>query len=207
MGGWAFMIWVDNPDGTTYRLHTGDAGSTELVAKHTGEFDRFTVREVSWNGARLQSLEDAENNATTILWIGDHHEISTSAPGTSVPLEPFMDRLSKFDIADSPDGIVLTPRPGLGGRLRNLLAANSIQDVCTVTVKPVADVVSFIPRRAGKKVRGGQLWRTEERDEAGSLLYRSALVANATTATVLTPVRDDDPRLIEAAESVNFSLN
>ncbi|MDI6103047.1 hypothetical protein QLQ12_30975 [Actinoplanes sp. NEAU-A12] len=205
LGGWAFMLWVDSPEGT-YRLHTGTAGSTELVTKQTGEFAGFTVREVSWKGARLQSFEDTANNGTTVLWIGAHHELSTFVAGTSVPLEPFMDRLSKFDIQDSPEGIVLTPRPGSGRRLRNMLAANTIRDVCSLTVKPVEDVVSYIPKRAGKKVRGGQLWRTEERDTSGSLMYRTALIANETTATVLTPVRDDDPRLIEAAESVNFSL-
>ncbi|MFF5213472.1 hypothetical protein [Streptosporangium sp. NPDC000396] len=205
MGPWAFMVWVHGQSGT-YRLHTGAAGSTELVTKHTGEYSRFTVREVAYGGNRIVSHEDTQNGGTTLLWIGPHHEVSTFVAGTGVPVELFIDLLGKLDVQDTPEGVTVIPRPGSGLRLGNLLGANTLGQVCAVTVKPVDDVRSALPRASGKRVRGGSLWRNDERDPSGKV-QRSALLVNDTTATTMLPFNQDDPKLVSEAESISFTLN
>jgi hypothetical protein len=203
--GWSYMLWVHGDNGG-YRIHTGAAGARELVARYLGEFSRFIVREASWNGARLVSYEDPEISGTTMLWIGAHHELYTFIPGTNVPFEVFMDQLGRFDVQDAPDGLVLTPRPGSRVQLASLIAVNTLDGVCSVQVKPRSEAAPDLPGRAGKRVRGGELWKVDERAADGKL-FRSALLVNDTTATTLIAARPDDPRFAAVADSVHCKLN
>jgi hypothetical protein len=203
--GWGFMLWV-NGDGGAYRIHTGPAGVTELVARHRGDFSRFTVREASWKGARLVSHEDPKISGTTMLWIGPHHELYTFVAGTSVPFEVFMDQLSKVDLQDSPDGLVLTPRAGSRARLSSLIAVNTLDGICSVQVKPRSEAAPELPDHAGRRVRGGELWKDDKRAADGGL-FRSALLVNDTTATTLIAAKADDPRFAAVADSITCGLN
>ncbi|MFC6087066.1 hypothetical protein [Sphaerisporangium aureirubrum] len=201
--GWSYMLWAYGDDGA-FRLHTGAAGARELIARHLGEFDRFTVREVSWNGARLISHEDAESGGTTMLWIGPHHEIYTFVPGLNVPFEVFMGQLSVFDIRDAPEGVVLAPRLGSRVRLSSMLAFNTLDGVCSVQVNPVAEMPA--PGGTGKRVRGGALWKVDETRADGRVL-RSAIVVNDTTTTTLVARQADDPRFAAVVDSIKCRLN
>jgi hypothetical protein len=66
LGPWAFQLWIYGQRGA-YRLHTGAAGSTELVEKQTGRHGRLTVREASLAGRRIVSYEDGPDGGTTFL--------------------------------------------------------------------------------------------------------------------------------------------
>ncbi len=200
--GWSYMIWAQSDNGAL-RFHTGAAGSRELIARHLGEYERFTVREVSWNGARLVSHEDLENGGTTMLWIGPHHEVYTFVPGTNVPFEVFIGYLSLFDIQDAPEGVVLAPRPGARVRLGDLLAVNSLEGVCSIQVNPAGSLPT--PGGSGKRVRGGALWKRDERAADGRVL-RSAILVNATTTAILTAREADDPRFAAVADSLTCGL-
>lgn len=201
--GWSYMVWAYGADGN-FRFHTAAAGARELISRQLGEYDRFTVREVSWNGARLVSHEDPANGGTTMLWIGPHHEIYTYVPGVNVAFEAFMGLLSGFEIDDAPDGVVLVPRPGSATRLTNLLAFNTLREVCSVQVNPVADLPA--PGGTGKRVRGGSLWKLDERRADGKVL-RSAIIVNETTTATLVARRADDPSFAAVADSIKFKLN
>ncbi|GAA0411926.1 hypothetical protein Acor_15900 [Acrocarpospora corrugata] len=201
--GWSYMVWARG-DGGSLRFHTAAAGARELISRHLGEYGRFTVREVSWNGARLVSHEDPENGGTTMLWIGPHHEVYTFIPGVNVPFEAFMGHLAGFDIQDAPDGVVLAPRLGARVRLGNMLAVNTLDGVCSVQVNPVGDLPR--PGGTGKRVRGGALWKLDERRADGRVL-RSAIVVNETTTTTLIAREADDPRFAAVADSITCGLN
>ncbi|MEO3808039.1 hypothetical protein ABGB17_03460 [Sphaerisporangium sp. B11E5] len=201
--GWSYMVWAYGEDGAL-RFHTAAAGARELIARHLGEYDRLTVREVSWNGARLVSHEDPANGGTTMLWIGPHHEVYTYVPGLNVPFEAFMAQLAPFDVRDAPDGVVLAPRAGSSTRLANLLAFNTLEGVCSVQVNPAAELPA--PGGPGKRVRGGALWKLDERRADGRVL-RSAVLANETTTATLIARQADDPRFAAVADSIKFKLN
>jgi hypothetical protein len=199
--GWSHLIWAQSDSGAL-RFHTGAAGARELITRHLGEYERFTVREVSWNGARLVSHEDPEND-TTMLWIGPHHEVYTFVPGTNVPFEVFIGHLSVFDIHDAPEGVVLAPRPGARVRLGDMLAVNSLEGVCSIQVNPAGSLPT--PGGTGKRVRGGALWKRDERAADGRVL-RSAILVNTTTTTILTAREADDPRFAAVADSLTCGL-
>jgi hypothetical protein len=206
IGGWAYLIWAHGPTGGT-RFHVTPAGSAEIVSKQLGAWPRFTVREAQWNGGRMLSLEDPESGGTNMVWVGPHNEISTFFNGMGVPFEAFMDILVKFDIRDAPEGLTMLPRAGSGLTLGNLLAVNTIDQVCSVQVKPVADASESIPRSAGKRVRGGSMWRVDERDEAGAVQTRSVFMVNDTAATTVVASRPDDARFIGVVESIQCRLS
>ncbi|MEU4511403.1 hypothetical protein AB0G05_18080 [Nonomuraea wenchangensis] len=205
IGGWAYIIWAHGPTGGT-RFHVTPAGSSEILAKQLGDWSRYTVREAQWNGGRLLALEDPASG-TNMVWVGPHNEVSTFFTGTGVPFEAFMDLLAKFDIRDSPEGLTLLPRAGSGLTLGNLMAVNTIDQVCSVQVKPVADASDSIPRAKGKNVRGGAMWRVDERDEAGALQTRSAFMVNDTAATTVVASRPDDVRFIDVVETISCRLS
>lgn len=142
-----------------------------------------------------------------MVWVGPHNEVSTFFNGTGVPFEAFMDILAKFDIQDTPQGLAMLPRAGSGLTLGNLLAVNTIDQVCTVQVKPVADASESIPRATGKRVRGGSMWRVDEQDEAGAVRTRSVFMVNDTAATTVVAARPDDARFIDVVESISCRLS
>jgi hypothetical protein len=199
---WSYLLWAYGDDGAL-RFHTAAAGARELITRHLGEFDRFTVREISWNGARLVSHEDPETGGTTMLWIGPHHEVYTFIAGVNVPFEAFMGQLAGFDIQDAPDGVVLAPRLGSRVRLTNMLAFNTLEGVCSVQVNPAADMP--VPGGSGKRVRGGALWKVDQRSADGGVL-RSAILVNDTTTTTLVARQADDPRFAAVADSIKCRL-
>ncbi|MFE3453037.1 hypothetical protein ACFXJ8_29355 [Nonomuraea sp. NPDC059194] len=205
VAGWAYAVWAYGPDGG-YRLNVSPAGSAESVAKKMGDWPRYVVREATWNGGRILSLEEQEQAFTNMLWIGPHHEVATVVNGIGVPLETFMDRLSLFDVRDAADGLTLLPRAGSGQQLGNMLAVNAIDQLCSVQVVPVAQTATYLPNTAGKSVRGGRMWRIDETDQRGRVSSRSALVVNETTATTITAAQPDDPRFIAAVESITCGL-
>ncbi|MFD1939569.1 MULTISPECIES: hypothetical protein [Nonomuraea] len=205
IGRWAYAVWLYGPDGG-YRVNVSPAGSEESISKQSGDWSRYVVREASRNGGRILSLEDPENSGTNMLWIGPYHEVGIFVPGTGVPLETFMDRLSLFDVRDAPDGLTMLPRPGSGHQFGNLLAVNTINQLCSVQVTPASQVTSFMPGTEGRRVRGGQMWRIDETDQRGRVRSRSALVVNDTTATTITAARPEDPRFVVAVESISCGL-
>jgi hypothetical protein len=205
IGGWAYLIWAHGPT-SGIRFQVTPAGSTEVVSKQLGDWARYTVREAQWNGGRILSLEDPASG-TNMVWVGPHNEVSTFFNGTGVPFEAFMDILAKFDIQDTPQGLAMLPRAGSGLTLGNLLAVNTIDQVCTVQVKPVADASESIPRAAGKRVRGGSMWRVDEQDEAGAVQTRSVFMVNDTAATTVVAARPDDARFIDVVESISCRLS
>ncbi len=201
--GWSYLLWARSDRGAQ-RFHTGAAGARELIARHLGEYDRFTVREVSWHGARLVSHEDPENGGTTMLWIGPHHEVYTFVQGTNVPFEAFIGLLAAFDVRDAPDGVVLAPRLGARVRLDGLLAVNSLEGVCSIQVNPAGALPT--PGGTGKRVRGGALWKRDERADDGRVL-RSAVLVNTSTTTILTARDADDPRFAAVADALTCGLS
>lgn len=205
IGGWAYLIWAHGPTGGM-RFQVTPAGSAELVSKQLGDWSRFTVREAQWNGDRIMSLEDPESG-TNMVWVGPHNEVATFFTGTNVPFEAFMDVLAKFDIRDTPEGLTMLPRAGSGLTLGNLLAVNTIDQVCNVQVKPAEEASEAIPRSAGKRVRGGSMWRVDERDAAGAVQTRSAFMVNDSTATTVVAARPDDARFISVVESISCRLS
>ncbi|MBB6348119.1 hypothetical protein ACWGH8_19880 [Nonomuraea muscovyensis] len=205
IGGWAYLIWAHGPTGGI-RFQVTPAGSAELVSKQLGDWSRFTVREAQWNGGRLMSLEDPESG-TNMVWVGPHHEVATFFNGTGVPFEAFMDILAKFDLQDTPDGLTMLPRAGSGLTLGNLLAVNTIDQVCNVQVKPIADSSEAVPRSSGRRVRGGAMWRVDERDESGAVKTRSVFVVNETAATTVVAANPDDTRFIGVVESISCRLS
>ncbi|MEU7894079.1 MULTISPECIES: hypothetical protein [Nonomuraea] len=206
IGGWAYIVWAFGPEGGL-RFYVTPAGSAEVIGKQLGEWGKYTVREAGWNGGTLRSLEDPEAGGTTMMWIGPHHEISTYVNGVGVPFEVFMDKLAAFDVQDAPEGLTMLPRAGSGMSLANLLAVNTIDQVCSVQVKPLADVASDVPRTRGKQVRGGSMWRVDDHDESGQLRSRSALLVNRSTATTVMAARSDDPQFVSVVESITCELN
>lgn len=57
-----------------------------------------------------------------------------------------MDWLAQFDIQDSPTGLTMLPRPGSRVRYGRMLAFNTIDQVCSVQIKPKGDVTDALPR-------------------------------------------------------------
>jgi hypothetical protein len=206
IGGWAYNLWVYG-EGGGVRFDVTPAGSNELVSRELGEWARFKVREASWNGGRIVSLEDPENGGTNMVWVGPHNEVSSYVGGVGVPLEIFMDMLSKFAVDDAVEGLTLLPLAGSGLRQGKLLAVNVIDQLCSVQITPVAEATENIPRSQGKQVRGGSMWRFDERDEKGALRTREAFVVNDTTATSIITYQPEDPKFISVAGSLTCSLS
>lgn len=87
MNPWSYIVWAYGEGGGT-RFNINAAGSTELIAKLTSEWDNLKVREVSWNGERIQSHEDRASGGTTLLWIGPHNEPVPSSTGPAYRWRP-----------------------------------------------------------------------------------------------------------------------
>lgn len=205
-GGWAYISWLYG-EGGGLRFNVTPAGSHELVSRELGEWARFKVREASWNGGRIRSVEDPENSGTNLVWVGPHNEVSSFVGGVGVPLELFMDMLSKFAIDDAVEGLTLLPLAGSGLRHGKLLAVNLIDQLCSVQIRPIAEATGYLPRSKGKQVRGGSMWRFDDRDEKGALRTREAFVVNDSTATSIITYQPDDPKFVSVAGSLTCSLS
>lgn len=205
IGRWAFISWLLGQDGGL-RFNVTPAGSAELITRELGDWPRFKVREASWNSGRIVTMEDPENGGTNMVWVGPHNEVSSYVGGQGVPLEIFMDMLAKFEIEDAVEGLTLLPRAGSGLQHSKLLATNVIDQLCSVQIKPVADVAEDIPRSKGKQVRGGSMWRFDDVDEKGALRTREAFVVNDSTATSIITYEPEDPKFISVAGSLTCAL-
>ncbi|MDX6235536.1 MAG: hypothetical protein QOG10_351 [Kribbellaceae bacterium] len=205
IGRWAYISWLFGAGGGL-RFNVTPAGSAEIVTRELGDWPRFKVREVAFNSGRIMSMEDPENGGTNLVWVGPHNEVSSYVGGTGVPLEIYMDMLAKFDIEDAVEGLTLLPRAGSGLQHGKMLATNVIDQLCSVQIKPVADAAEYIPRSKGKQVRGGSMWRFDDRDENGGLRTRSAFVVNDSTATSIITYQPEDPKFISIAGSLTCSL-
>jgi hypothetical protein len=206
IGPWSYISWIFGTGGGM-RFHVTPAGSTELITKQLGEWPRFKVREVAWNGGRIQSLEDPETGGTNMVWVGPHNEVSSYVGGAGVPLEIFMDMLSKFAVDDAVEGLTLLPRAGSGLQQGKMLATNVIDQLCSVEIRPVADAADNVPSSQGKQVRGGSMWRFDDRDDTGTLHARTAFVVNDSTATSVITFKPEDPKFISVVGTLTSSLS
>ncbi|HET6292299.1 MAG TPA: hypothetical protein VFG33_02960 [Kribbella sp.] len=206
IGGWAYNSWLYG-EGGGVRFNVSPAGSSELVSRELGDWARYKVREVSWNSGRIVSMEDLENGGTNLVWVGPHNEVSSHLGGVGVPLEIFLDMLAKFDIDDAVDGLTLLPRAGSGLRHGKMLAVNTIDQLCSVQITPIAEAIESIPLTEGKRVRGGSMWRVDDRDEKGALRTREAFVVNDSTATSIITQQPEDPKFISVVSSLTCSLS
>lgn len=204
-GAWGFMLLVQAAKGS-FRLQTNPRGSVEMISVHTGRRPHLTIREASYGDYTIASYEDREQGGTEFAWLGDFHEVSTYFHGIDASLELFVEQLRLLDIADSREGVLVRARPGLGTRITYAVGANFITDVCGLTVKPIENVVSNLPKAAGRQVRGGELWREDEYDAAGALAQRTLYLANSTTFSMLAPFKPDDPALVPLVEELNVQL-
>lgn len=203
-GPWGFRLRLTAPSGAA-RLTTGTTGSFEAVERHTGRLAAYTVREVAYRGRPLVSYEDAENATTTFLWRGQNHELSWTTGGKQVSFDPFVALLRVLHLDDSPSGLVVRAKRGTGVSVAMSVAANTLTDLCAITVMPTQDSSVNLPSHAGKKVSGGVMWRTDEVDSRGAVL-RTASIANASTLTQLGFFQPNSPANTEIAESLKVSL-
>lgn len=203
MGPWGFMVEANGASGPV-RMHTGTVGSLEATESFLGTLETYRRREVHRGSVRVVALETVDPALTTFLWQGAHHEVSATVGGTQVPFEAFLDLLDHFEVTDQQTGVILRPKAGSGATVRFLVAANSIQGVCAVSVKPVEAVRRNLPRHAGKAVRGGVLWQETEQLQSG--LMRRAIIANDTAAVVLETDRPDDAAFVDVVSTLSIDL-
>jgi hypothetical protein len=187
-------------------LHTGTVGSYEAVQQHTGTLQNYLRREVSFRGRPLISHEAVEETATTtFLWLGTHHEVSWTVAGRDVSFEIFTEALSAVDVDDSPGGMRLVPRRGTSASVAMTLAANTFTDLCAVLVTPTTSPSLRVPSHAGKKVRGGVMWRTDALREDGTM-HRTATIASPTAVTDLGFFEPDAPANMEIVEKLQVHI-
>jgi hypothetical protein len=204
-GEWGFQFTVRAAKGS-FRLQANPRGSVEMIAVHTGRREHLTVREASYGDHMIASYEDPERAGTQLAWLGDFHEVSTYVHGVGVSLEMFVGQPRLFEIIDSHDGVVVRAKPGLGTEITQAIAANFITGVCGLSVKPIEDVAANLPAGAGRKVRGGELWREDEFDVAGALTRRTLYLANRSAYTAVTPFTPDDPALVPLVQELDVQL-
>jgi hypothetical protein len=205
MGPWGFMLRLSLPTKGA-RLNTGSTGSFEAVARHTGELERYDIREVSYRSRPLVAYEDAENATTTFLWSGRNHELSWTAGGREVPFSAFTSLLSVVNLNDSPSGLVVTAKPGTGASVSMSLAANTLTGLCAITVQPIRDQSVQVPEHAGRRVSGGIMWRTDESGADGTL-RRTAAIAGSSTLTYLGFFEPNAPANAELSQYLRVTLS
>lgn len=205
MGPWGFKLRLRQPTGLVF-LCTGKTGSFEAVERYTKGFERYVRRDVRYRGRPLVSYEDAENAITTFLWLGLHHELSWTVGGREVSFDLFTAMLAAVDLDDSPDGLVVRPKRGTGGDVSMSVAANTLIDLCAITVLPLNDPSVTVPAHAGKKVNGGIMWHSDEHSPDGTAVRRTAAIAGATTLTYLGFFEADSLANVEISESLQVTF-
>lgn len=204
-GPWGFKSSLRR-QGNEAALHTASVGSFETVQGHTGTLRNHVRREVSFRGHPLVSHEAVEESATTtFLWLGAHHEVYWTVAGRDVSFEVFTETMSVVDLDDSPSGLVIVPKRGTGATVGLTMAANTLTDLCAVIVKPLENPSVQLPNHAGKKVKGGVMWRTDARRDDGSL-ERTATIAGTTAVTDLGFFEPDAPANMEVAENLQIKI-
>jgi hypothetical protein len=204
MGPWGFKLRLRQPAGLAF-LNTGTTGSFEAVERYTDRLDRYVRREVRYNGRPLVSFEDTENAITTFLWLGAYHELSWTAAGLEVSFDLFIAVLATVELDDRPDGLVVKPKRGTGGEVSVSAAANTVTNLCAITVLPLTEPSVMVPSHAGKKVTGGIMWHSDEQNPDGSL-RRTAAIASATALTYLGFFEADSQANVEISESLRVTL-
>ncbi len=200
-GAWGFKSTLRR-QADIASLHTGVAGSYAAVKRHIGNLDGYVKREVSFRGRPLTSYEAVEETATTtFLWLGTHHELYWTVGGSDVSFDAFTGMMSAVELDDSPSGLVLAPKRGTGANITTTLAANTLTGLCAVSIAPTNSPSLQVPSHAGKKVRGGVMWRTDFVRENGTL-ERTATIANSTAVTDLGFFKPDSPANVEISEAL-----
>lgn len=204
-GPWGFKLRLRQPAGLAV-LCTGSVGSFEATERHTGRLGQSVRREVRYRHRALVSHEDAANAITTFLWLGAYHELSWTTGGCDVSFDMFAAVLATIDLDDSPDVLTVTAKRGTGGELSMSVAANSIADICAITVLPIRDPSVLVPAHPGRTVPGGIMWRSDEVGADGGV-RRTAAIANTTTLTYLGFFAPDAPQNVTLVESLRVTLN
>lgn len=204
MGPWGFKLRLRQQSGSVF-ICTGSVGSFEAVERHTDRLDGYRAREARYQGRALASYEDEENATTTFLWLGPHHELSWTVGGRDVSFDMFARMLSGVNLDDSTGGLVISPKRGTDGSVAMTVAANSLVNLCALTVMPTADPSVSVPTHPGRKVAGGLLWRSDEKLADGTV-RRSAVIASASALTYLGFFDPDSSANVDVAESIQVRL-
>lgn len=203
-GPWGFKLRLTRPGGSAF-LTTGSVGSFAAVGEYDGRLGEHERREARYQGRALVSYEDGENSITTFLWLGPYHEMSWTTGGRDVSFDQFGGLLATLELRDGADGLLVRTKRGTGGTVTMSVAANSLGELCGVSVMPLGDPSVSVPAHAGKKVAGGIMWRQDDTASDGTV-RRTALVAGATALTYLGFFDPDASVNAELAESVVVEL-
>lgn len=127
-----------------------------------------------------------------------YHELYTTQAGTGIPLDAFVEFLKPLEIADSPEGIRVTPRRGSGAKIKLHIGSAVIDEVTALTAYFTPEALAAVPAHRGAPVGGGELWKVDQN--------LSVLLANDSVALVLEPMSHADaPAFAAVAQSLRVT--
>ena len=201
-------LWVLSYQGThgPHRFSVGVAEGQERTLRVERPASEITKRQATGVGGSLVALE--ASGRTTMVWHGDHYEISTHVPGTNVPFESFIALLSDIEPSDTQEGLTVQPASGVNATVELVCGINAIHGQAGeagVQIDPIERLPS-LPAGDGEETPGGRLWRVDEHSANGSLRLRAAVVVGSTSVTRLVLKDPESTEVLNFARTVQVSL-
>lgn len=165
---WDEHLWFR--DGTwegALSIHPRGIAEVEIVETMRGRVTRTTPYRGGEVILGLGLREKGESRIGVVAWRGPHHCVTTHVTPEAANLPTAISLFSKFRLEDHPEGLVLFDPPGKPGRgviTRHSLVTGFKGEPTLIEIRPVRDNLNMLPRGAGMRVAGGELWRQQYPD-------------------------------------------
>jgi hypothetical protein len=110
-------------------------------------------------GHDLVLFEAADRSNACLLWIGPYHEATTWFGGPAPGRRGLNRLIGAVEFTDSPQGAILRPRlPQYVRPFGTTVIASGAESL--LMIRSAADGLSALPDWSGRRLAGGELWRT-----------------------------------------------
>lgn len=153
------------------------------------------------------SSDPARSRSSIATLVGQHHELMTIFAGPAPRKDVILDLFSVLEIEDTPDGMVVTPSRASGLTVNGEHVVIENADSTSIDVPAPAHAHTIIPRKAGRRTRHGEVWRSRLPGRDGNTAHDYSYVVGTGKGAAEVVFADQQRISSERALSVLDSLN
>lgn len=151
---------------TSVRVESGRVGDAAQFSEKADEYPGKVTESATLKTGRVEVVEHRDQGTSYFRWAGEYSEMMVWMPGYGYKLDAFASALDEFEIVDSPNGVILNGRAGLGHTVEHSVSANQVEGFGFLVYYPSDRP---IPKNA-VRARSGVLWRQREEDHEDVVL-------------------------------------
>lgn len=183
-------VFIARLFGRRHAFTATEAGVVELHASYMGG----AVERRPYQEASVLVTRDANDEESMAAWCGPWNSLLLFRTGPAPAFESFLQVFDAFRIADTPEGLQLSPRFARQVEFEAFRVFREIPGIGDLRIQRPAQSEVVLPAWAGARSRTGEIWKQSfsPGGEIGRARPEMLVLATATAVTQLIPGPYDD---------------